>query len=117
MDYQGPGSLTVVTPESIAAKERREEFSLSDLNEDLWKRSFETGLYLHDDISGGSYMIVLSVERREPRSMRFYCQDLDEKSQRVFNSFRVAGDSQELGDGHSMPTPFALSHAIGSLRI
>jgi len=116
-DYCGPGSLTVVTPESKAARERREEFSLSDLNEDLWQRSFEAGLYLHDNTVEAPYMITLSVGRREPRSMIFYGQCLDEKSQEVFNSFRKAKWPKKVGDGYGKPSPFAIAHARSSLGI
>jgi len=48
-DYNGYGSLTIVTPASEDALARRERHQLSDLNEGLWERSFETGLYLRDN--------------------------------------------------------------------
>ena len=118
VDYHGYGSLTKEIPEAEEAIERREEYSLSDLNEDLWQKSFETGLYIHDDTIRESYMITLVVGEREPKSMKFYGQCLDEESQEVFNSFRKARGFQRIGDGYnSKSSPFAISHALNSLKI
>jgi len=111
-DYHEYGSLTVVIPEVEEALSRREEHSLSDLNEDLWQRSFETELYIHDNTSGAQYMIALTVGKREPKSMKFYSQHLEEESRAVFNGFRKAGWFQRIGDGYSKPSPFAISHAL-----
>jgi len=110
-DYYEHGSLSVVTPESEAARGRREEFNLRDLDEDLWQRSFETKLYIRDNTIETPYMISLSVEEREPKSMKFCGRGLDEESQRVFDSFRKAGWFQSIGDGSSEPSPYAAFRA------
>ncbi len=116
-DYNGAGSLTVFEPEVEEALSRREEHSLSDLNEKLWQKSFETGLYIHDNTIKEPYMITLVVGEREPKSMKFYNQCLDEKSQGVFNSFRKARWFQRISDGYSKTSPFAVSHALNSFGI
>jgi hypothetical protein len=114
-DYHGWGSLTIINPMVEEAWNRRERYSLQDLTQELWNKSFETNLCIKDKTLENLYMVSLTNERREPKSMNFYGQDLDDKSQEVFDSFAVPKKFQKIGNGFSKSSPFAVSHAIASL--
>ena len=94
LDYNGYGSLTFDTPETKEALERRERYSLNDLSEELWNKSFETGLYLKDDSITQPYRVSLTTGSREPKKIFFYAQCLDEKSQKAFDSFKRDTDDK-----------------------
>lgn len=113
-DYNGYGSLTIDTPEVEGALDRRERYLLNDLDEGLWKKSFETGLYINSIKE--PYMVCLTVGAREPKKLFFYAQCLDEKSQEVFDSFKKAGLLQKIGDGFPKSSEFAVVYALASLR-
>ena len=115
-DYYGSGSLTVSIPKVDEAKARREKFQLTDLNENLWTRSFETELYILDNSVSEPYMICLSNGTREPKRLFFYRQCLDEASQKVFEGFRRTSILQKLGDGHSKTSNFDRAYALSNLR-
>jgi len=113
-DYDGWGSLTIITPETDLARKRRRECALEDLNEDLWNMSHKVGLYIKNPAIETPYMVSLSVEERDPKSMHFYAQCLDDNSQAVFDSFRKTKTFQRLGDDYLKPSGFAASHALAS---
>lgn len=115
IDYRGHGSLTILTPEVEEARNRREQYQLSDLNEELWQKSFKTGLYFKDNSIKEPYMVCLTTEDREPKKMFFYSQCLDEESQEVFDSFKRAGLLQKIGDGFPKTSNFAIAHALARL--
>ncbi len=116
-DYNGFGSLTVLTPEVEEALARREKFQLVDLNGSLWTGSFKIEMFIRDNSSSEPYMICLSNEVREPKRLFFYGQCLDEQSEKVFESFRRGSLLQRVGDGyHHETSGFALSHALASLK-
>jgi len=98
-DYNGYGSLTIDTPEVEECLNRREGWTVNDLDEGLWKKSFEIGLYIKDYSAKEPYMVCLTLEAREPKKLFFYAQCLDEKSQEVFNDFKQVGLLQKIGDG------------------
>ena len=114
-DYDGYGSLTIDTPEVEEALDRRKRCQLNDLNERLWKQSFETGLYIKDDSIKEPYMVCLTTGVREPKKMFFYGQCLDKKSQEVFDNFKQTGLLQKIGDGFPKSSDFAISYALASL--
>lgn len=114
-DYQGYGSLTVLISEVEEAETRREKFQLADLNEELWRKSFETGLYIRDNSVSEPYMICLNHGIREPKRLFFYGQCLDKVSQKVFEGFRKTGMLQKLGDGYPKTSEFALGYALRNL--
>ena len=104
-----------IIPEVKEAWARRERYQLSDLNENLWERSFETQLRIVDNSVSEPYCIWLSNEEREPKKLLFYGQCLDKQSQKAFDSFKRAELFQKLGDGYPQTSPFALAHALASL--
>jgi len=114
-DYDTYGSLTIIIPELEEALKRREKYQLSDLNEELWKKSFEIGLYIKDNSIKEPYMVCLTGGIRESKKMFFYSQCLDEKSQEVFDSFKKTGLLQKIGDGFGKSSDFAVSYASASL--
>lgn len=116
-DYHGYGSLTIMHPETEKAMERREKHKLEDLDEDLWMRSYKTGLYIKDNTTKEPYMIVMSVGEREPRKLIFYGQAMDSKSEEVFDSFKKANLFQKIGDGFGKTSDFSRSYMLGSLGI
>ena len=111
VDYNGHGSLTIETPESKEASDRRESYQLNELNEELWDISCETGLYIKDNSSDDPYMVCLTVEDREPKKRFFYGQSLDEKSQKVLDSFKQADLFQTIGDGYPKSSDFAVTYS------
>lgn len=116
-DYQGYGSLTIMHPETEKALERREEHKLENLDSNLWKRNFETELYIRDETVEDPYMIVLSVGAREPKSLMFYGQSMDSESEKVFESFNKAGWFQKIGDGFGKTSDFSKNYMLGSLGL
>lgn len=114
-DYNGYGSLTIDTPETQEALDKRERYSLDDLDGDLWKKSFETGLYIKDKSVTEPYMVCLTAESREPKKLFFYAQCMDEKSQEVFDSFKQSGLLQKIGDGFPKRSDFGVGYALASL--
>lgn len=116
-DYLSHRSLTIPTPQKIAANKRREKFKLEDLNEELWRKSFERELYIRSPSENNNYMICLSQGIREPKQLFFYGQCLDEKSQEVFDSFAKTRFFQRLGDGFQKTTKYQLVHALSGSKI
>ena len=87
-DYDGAGSLTIITPEFETAQNRRERYNIEDLTSELWDSSFKRELIIDDDSVSEPYMINVSNEVRDPKRMIFHGQFLDEKSQDIFENFK-----------------------------
>jgi len=115
-DYSGYGSLTILIPEVEEARSRIERHQLVGLSQNLWNGSYKTQLRIYDDSVKESYCIWLSNEVREPKTLFFYGQCLDPKSQRIFDSFKKTRLLQKQGDGYPKPSNFAVVHALSSLR-
>ncbi len=78
---------------------RREKYQLEDLNENLWKKSFKTELYIIDTNSLTHYLVWLGHEIMEPKRLFFCGHYLDEGSQKVLESFRKGNLFQKSGGG------------------
>ncbi|MEK6952740.1 MAG: hypothetical protein AABX29_07030 [Nanoarchaeota archaeon] len=112
-DYYGFGSLTIIIPEKEQALSRRERYPLSDLDEKLWQKSFKTDLWIKDNTLNDLYAVVLSVEEREPKSLKFYGQYIDKKSQEILEQFKKETKFfQKIGDGFHKPSDFAIGYAL-----
>lgn len=116
LDYDTYGSLSIPIPEKQKALNRRKEYGLNKLTEKLWNESFKTGLYINENNYKNLFMVALSVEQREPKSLKFYGQCLDSESQGVFDSFRKTKPFQKLGDGYSKPSDFATHYLLSRFR-
>lgn len=96
--------LTVDIPDVNEALQRREEYALEDLNNHLWNQAYQKELYIHDYTKDIPFMVSLTTEDRQPKSLIFYAQALDDASYEVFKSFKKTKGLQRLGDGYGTPS-------------
>lgn len=123
-DYRGAGSLTIITPETEAAKSRREQHNIEDLTEGLWNSAFDREFYVNDDTVSEPYMLCVSNEVRDPRRLLFYGQCLDENSQEVFENFKelrwakngLSRKLQIIDDGFPVTSPAMLARVYSQFK-
>lgn len=123
-DYYGAGSLTIITPETEAANKRREQFNIEDLTQDLWLNSFDREFYVTDESVSEPYMLCISNEIRDSKRLLFYGQCLDDKSQKIFSSFRKSRFAknylsrilQKVDNGSPVTSPAMLTRVFYHLK-
>lgn len=100
-DYYNYSGITVPSREVEDAFKRREEIDLSELTDEIWKKSYDVTLSLKDtDSSQDSYMITLSCERKAPYVISVYGQGLDQLSYSILSRLQYQrGFFQYIGDG------------------
>lgn len=114
-DYYGWGSVTWDCPEAEEARKRRQEYSLDEFNENLWNNSFRTDLIITDEQNDNSYMVSMLNEKRSPKSLFFYGQQLDKKSKNILKEFKKPGILQKTGDGFPETSYFSFIEAYSRI--
>ena len=114
-DYHTGGSVTIDALEAEEARKRRQEYSLDEFNENLWNKSFRTDLIITDEQDDNSYMVSMLNEKRSPKSLFFYGQQLDEKSKDILQDFKRTNLFQKLGDGFPQTSYFSFMQAYSRI--
>lgn len=112
-------TVTFGLPGVDEALKKRKSYSLSELTEEIWERSFNVQLTLKDEKDPQPFMICLTCDRYDdPKRMRFYGQCLDSATQtRMFETFAQATLNYKIGDGYSKPSDFNRVVGAGLARI
>lgn len=56
---------------------------------DLWNQTFKVQLFIKDDTIPTPYYISISNGKRDGKRILFYSQSIDEKSEEVFDRFKI----------------------------
>jgi hypothetical protein len=113
-DYFGAGSLTIITPETVAALNRRISLQINELSEELWQEAFKTTYLL---TGANHYSVFIETERRNPKRITFYGQGLDEKSQKALLEFKQRNRFKIIDSGYSKPTLYSIVNALNRLTL
>ena len=87
------------------ALEQRKKYSLRDVNEEVWNRTFKLENFMKIPNDEEVFMICLSHDKAEKNRLFFYGQGLDEKTyENVMSRFHKRGLLYRLGDGLWKPS-------------
>ena len=113
-DYHTWGSVTVPHPQASEAAARRERYELSEVDESVWERAYKTSVIIDDDTRKDAYLILMSTELRQPRSIMFYGHGLDEISYQKLESLKEeTGLLQTIGRGFPPTSSFNQAYVRG----
>ncbi len=107
-------TVTFFSDEVTEGMKNKKSYTLDELTQEIWNRSFDVRMSLFDDKDSKPFMICISCDKyADARRIRFYGQCLDEKTyQDVTEEFYHSSFWYKLGDGYSKPSLF--NQAIGS---
>ncbi|MDP3725697.1 MAG: hypothetical protein Q8R36_00695 [bacterium] len=97
-------TTTFWSEEIREALEKRKQYSLDELTQEVWDRSFDVQVSLktvRDEQNPEPFMVCVSCDKyADAKRMKFYGQCLDERThQEVVNKFRRWSLSHGIGDG------------------
>jgi hypothetical protein len=85
-------------------------YLLEEFTDDVWSRSMNVQLKFTDEVDSKLFMICLSLDKDESRSMKFYGQAVEQELvDRIHDSFSIPSLLYKVGDGYSKPSAFNLA--------
>lgn len=101
-------TVTFLSKERMEALGNRKHYSLDELTQDVWDRSFDVRVILRDEHDPRPFMICVSCDKYDDaKRMKFYGQCLDGRTyQQVVDGFRRSSFSHRIGDGMSKISTF-----------
>lgn len=97
------------------ALKSRKRYSVDDLTQEVWGRSFDVQLTLRDKQDPKPFMICMSCDKHAAaKRIQFFGQGLDEQTyQAVVGEFRRSSLSHSIGDGTRKISNFNLAMGSG----
>ena len=94
-------TTTFWSDEIWEALKQRKVYSIDELTQEVWDRSFNVQVILKDEKDPKQFMICVSCDKyADAKRLKFYGQCLDERThQRVVSKFRRSSLSHGIGDG------------------
>lgn len=111
--------VTFEADEVTEALKGRKSYPLEDFVNDVWSRSMSVQLTIKDESDERPFMICLSLDKDEPKSMKFYGQAVEQRLVVLIReTFSIPSFFYKVGDGYSKPSAFnlAFSERITGIR-
>ena len=104
-------TTTYWSEEIEAGLKHRKQYSFDDLTQEIWDRSFEVQISLHDALDPEPFMVCLSCDKHgDGKRIRFYGQCLDERThQAVIQEFSRPTLEYQIGDGMTKTSLFNMA--------
>lgn len=114
-------TTTFLSDEIEDALKNRKRYTLGELTQEVWDRSFDIQITLRDEQDEKPFMICVSCDKHaDAKRMKFYGQCLDEETCRVVVSkFCRATFSYGIGDGMGKISNFnmAMGSSLTGIRL
>ncbi len=112
--------VTFMADEVTEALKGRKSYSFEEFTDDVWSRSMSAQLTIKDEADLKPFMICLSFDKDEPRSMKFYGQAVEQELiDLIHDTFSSPSLFYKVGDGYSKPSAFnfAFGQRLTGIRL
>jgi len=112
--------VTFMADEVTEALKGRKSYSLEEFTNEVYSRSMSVQLTLKDEADSKPFMICLSLDKDESRSMKFYGQAVEQELVNlIHDSFSSPSFFYKVGDGYSKPSAFnfAFGQRLTGIRL